>query len=179
VRSIMKPAGWHGLRLCNTSTLYARNIGEPSHTAVSASRESLWALAAPIVPRRNNVLLRSIPPQPKKNLDHRARDVDASLGTSRGLLADHFGIRPKDAANIRNNPPSPDKFKALRKQLNEEEGHDYSARVLHHVYAEQRATITKQKRASTPPMEAPMCEKDLLLVQSALKQEIESFKKGR
>lgn len=93
--------------------------------------------------------------------------------------ADHFGIRPKDAANIRNNPPSPDKFKALRKQLNEEEGHDYSARVLHHVYAEQRATITKQKRVSTPPMETPMCEEDLLLVQSALKQEIESFKKGR
>lgn len=93
--------------------------------------------------------------------------------------ADFFGIRPKDAERIRRNPPSPDRFKALRKQLNENEGYDYPASVLHHVYAEQRAAIAEQKPKRKPQIETPLGKEDLLSVQSSLAREIANFKKSR
>ena len=56
-----------------------------------------------------------------------------------------YEIRPKDVAHKLTLKPSPDQFKALRKQLNDQEGHDFPASVLHHVYAEQRDQLGKRK----------------------------------
>jgi hypothetical protein len=56
-----------------------------------------------------------------------------------------YEIRPKDVAYKLTLAPSPDQFKALRKQLNNQEGHDFPASVLHHVYAEQRDQLGKRK----------------------------------
>jgi len=52
---------------------------------------------------------------------------------------DIYGIRKKDIAEKLKLAPDPAQFKALRKQLNDHEGHDFPPSVLHHVYAEQRS----------------------------------------
>lgn len=61
------------------------------------------------------------------------------------LTASVYEIRSKDVAHKLKLVPRPDQFKALRKQLNDQEGHDFSAGVLHHVYAKQRNQLEKRK----------------------------------
>jgi hypothetical protein len=76
-------------------------------------------------------------------------DERSSLSQAWEQAVTHWGkiheIRPKDITQKLKLVPSPDQFKALRKQMNEQEGHDFPASILHHVYAEQRGNLEKQK----------------------------------
>ena len=87
-----------------------------------------------------------------------------------------FEIRPKDIAAKRKLVPAPDQFKALRKQMNDNEGADFSASVLHHVYQEQREAIEKQKVAKV--FDKPTTQDELLSFSANLQREIEGFRKS-
>jgi len=87
-----------------------------------------------------------------------------------------FEIRPKDIAAKRKLVPAPDQFKALRKQMNENEGADFSASVLHHVYQEQREAIEKQKVAKV--FDKPATQDELLSFSANLQREIEAYRKN-
>ncbi|MTI77962.1 MAG: hypothetical protein FH754_11630 [Marinobacter sp.] len=86
-----------------------------------------------------------------------------------------FGIRPKDIEQKLTRVPSPYQFKALRKQLNEREGYDYPASVLHHVYAEQRSELEKQKAKETT--KGKLNEDDLLAMYANLERQVSEFRK--
>jgi hypothetical protein len=86
-----------------------------------------------------------------------------------------YEIRPKDVAHKLTMVPSPDQFKALRKQLNDQEGHDFPASVLHHVYTEQRDQLGKQKiRENTQEC---FDGDELLSLYANLKQELSGYRK--
>jgi hypothetical protein len=86
-----------------------------------------------------------------------------------------YEIRPKDIAYKLKLVPSPDKFKALRKQLNDQEGHDFPASVLHHVYTEQRDQLGKRKiRENTQEC---FDGDELLTLYANLKQELSGYRK--
>jgi len=87
-----------------------------------------------------------------------------------------FEIRPKDIAAKRKLVPAPYQFKALRKQMNENEGADFSASVLHHVYQEQREAIEKQKVAKV--VDKPATQDELLAFSANLQREIEAYRKS-
>ncbi len=84
-------------------------------------------------------------------------------------------IRPKDIAEKLKLIPSPAQFKALRKQLNDQEGHDFPASVLHHVYAEQRDSLEKQKARENT--KGKLCEDELLGMYANLKRELSEFRR--
>jgi hypothetical protein len=86
-----------------------------------------------------------------------------------------FDIRPKDVARKLTQVPGPDRFKLLRKQLNEREGCDYQASVLHHVYAEQRSELAKQKAQETT--KGKLNEDDLLAMYANLERQVSEFRK--
>jgi len=90
------------------------------------------------------------------------------------LWGETFQIRPKDIDAKRQHPPTPEQFKRLRKHLNDEEGASLGVSVLHHVYAEQRAAMERQKSRSSLK-EQPVDEDDLLDVHSRLEREIGEF----
>nr|WP_297401794.1 hypothetical protein [uncultured Marinobacter sp.] len=86
-----------------------------------------------------------------------------------------FDVRPKDIAKKLIQVPSPDHFKYLRKQLNEREGYDYPVSVLHHVYAEQRSYLERQKaRKST---KGEVGQDDLLSMYANLERQVSEFRK--
>jgi len=58
--------------------------------------------------------------------------------------SDAHGVRHKDRDAKLQNPPSPDIFKALRRQMNQE-GYDIPPSALGPVYAEQRKAIAMRK----------------------------------
>ena len=84
-----------------------------------------------------------------------------------------FDIRPKDIEMKRKHPVGPSAFKALRKQLNEHEGYNISVEALHHVYAEQRAQIERQK--ASEQTQGEVTEDDLLGWYASLKREISEY----
>ncbi len=86
-----------------------------------------------------------------------------------------YEIRPKDVAYKLKLVPSPDQFKALRKQLNDQEGHDFSASVLHHVYAEQRNQL--EKRKAHEKINGRLGEDELLAMYANLEREVSEYRK--
>lgn len=86
-----------------------------------------------------------------------------------------FDVRPKDIEKKLSQVPSPDQFKSLRKQLNEREGHDYPASVLHCVYAEQRSHLERQKARENTKGEVG--QDDLLQMYANLKRQVSEFRK--
>jgi hypothetical protein len=90
------------------------------------------------------------------------------------LWGESFGIRQKDIDAKRQNPPTPEQFKQLRKHMNDEESASLGVSVLHHVYAEQRAEMERQKSRSSLK-EHPVDQDDLLDVHSRLEREISEF----
>ena len=90
------------------------------------------------------------------------------------LWGEAFGIRQKDIVAKRQTPPTPEQFKRLRKHMNEEESASLGVGVLHHVYAEQRAELERQK-SRTRLKERPVDQDDLLDVHSRLEREISEF----
>ena len=86
-----------------------------------------------------------------------------------------FDVRQKDVRKKVTQVPSPDQFKALRKQLNEQEGYDYPVSVLHHVYAEQRNLLERRKaREST---KGEVSQDDLLTMYANLERQVSEFRK--
>jgi hypothetical protein len=86
-----------------------------------------------------------------------------------------YEIRSKDVAKKVKLVPSPDQFKSLRKRLNDHEGHNFPASVLHHVYAEQRGQLEKQKvRENT---QGELDEDELLAMYANLKREVSEFRR--
>lgn len=63
----------------------------------------------------------------------------------------------------------------LRKHLNNKEGHNYSASVLHHVYTEQRDQLEKQKARQNTGGELDGDE--LLAMYAKLEREVSEFRK--
>ncbi|WBU42666.1 MULTISPECIES: hypothetical protein [Marinobacter] len=104
------------------------------------------------------------------------RPLTAARHHAVGLWREGFEIRPKDIAAKRKLVPAPDQFKALRKQMNEKEGTDVSASVLHHVYEEQREEIEKLKVAKG--FDEPATQDELLAFSANLQREIEAFCKA-
>jgi hypothetical protein len=90
------------------------------------------------------------------------------------LWGDAFDIRQKDIDAKRQASPIPEQFKHLRKHMNEEESASLGVNVLHHVYAEQRAEIERNK-SRTRLKERPVGQDDLLDVHSRLEREISEF----
>jgi hypothetical protein len=85
-------------------------------------------------------------------------------------------IRPKDVTQKLKVVPSPDRFKALRKYMNDHEGHDFPVSVLHHVYAEQRGNLEKQKVWEHTDGRLSK-EDELLTMYARLKREVSEFSK--
>lgn len=86
-----------------------------------------------------------------------------------------FDVRLKDVRNKVTQVPSPDQFKSLRKQLNQNEGYDYPVSVLHHVYAEQRNHLERRKaRKST---KGEVSQDDLLTMYANLERQVSEFRK--
>lgn len=92
-----------------------------------------------------------------------------------GIWGEGFGVRPKDVAAKREQVPTPGQFKALRKHMNDKEGADFSASVLHHVYREQREEFEKQKVAKV--FTKPVSEDELLAFSADLQREIAAYRK--
>ncbi|ADP95834.1 conserved hypothetical protein [Marinobacter adhaerens HP15] len=86
-----------------------------------------------------------------------------------------YEIRQKDVADKLKLTPSPAQFKALRKQLNEHEGHDLPPSVLHHVYAEQRSQINKKK--AREDIGGRLDGDDFLTMYANLEREVSEFRK--
>ena len=86
-----------------------------------------------------------------------------------------FDVRKKDIEQRLKRIPSPEQFKALRKYMNQHEGRDLSASVLHHVFAERRADLEKQKR--NKKTDAPFSDEDLIAMQANLAREISQYQK--
>ncbi len=86
-----------------------------------------------------------------------------------------YEIRPKDVGHKRKLVPSPAQFKALRKQLNDQEGHDFSASVLHHVYAEQRNQLGKRK--AHEHTNGRLDGDELLAMYANLEREVSEYRK--
>lgn len=85
-----------------------------------------------------------------------------------------FSIRTRDIEDKRRNPPAPEQFKRLRTHLNEHEKAGLPVSVLHHVFAEQRAEIERQKSRSQ--LKERVIDKDELLdVHARLEREISAF----
>ena len=105
-------------------------------------------------------------------------DERASLSQAWEHAVKHWGevfnIRPKDIAKKLEQVPSPDQFKSLRKQLNDHEGCDYQASVLHHVYAEQRSQLEKHKAKATT--RGTLNEDDLLAMYANLERQVSEFR---
>lgn len=105
-------------------------------------------------------------------------DERASLSQAWEQAVQHWGevfdIRPKDIAKKLEQVPRPDQFKSLRKQLNEHEGCDYQASVLHHVYAEQRSQLEKRKAKKTT--RGKLNEDDLLAMYANLERQVSEFR---
>lgn len=88
---------------------------------------------------------------------------------------DVFDVRPKDIEERLRKVPSPEQFKALRKHMNQVEGEDLPASVLHHVFAEKRAELEKQKAKQKA---APrFSDEDLVAMYSNLEREISQYQK--
>ena len=84
-------------------------------------------------------------------------------------------IRSKDVAKKLKLVPTPDQFKELRKQLNDQEGHDFSASVLHHVYAEQRNQLEKRKALENT--NGRLAGDELLAMYANLEREVSEYRK--
>jgi hypothetical protein len=84
-------------------------------------------------------------------------------------------IRPKDVTQKLKRIPSPEQFKTLRKHLNDKEGHDFPVSVLHHVYAEQRDRLGKQKAWENT--KGRLGQDQLLEMYANLEQEVLEFRK--
>lgn len=89
------------------------------------------------------------------------------------LWGEAFGIRPKDIEKKRQMPPEPERFKHLRKHMNDKENAGLGVGVLHHVYAEQRAEI--ERRKSRTRLNESVGQDDLLDVHASLEREISEF----
>ncbi|PPK51105.1 hypothetical protein BY454_11763 [Marinobacter persicus] len=85
-----------------------------------------------------------------------------------------FDIRPKDIVEKLEQIPSPDQFKSLRKQLNDHEGCDYQASVLHHVYAEQRSQLEKHRARKATS--GKLNKDDLLAMYVNLERQVSEFR---
>lgn len=82
------------------------------------------------------------------------------------LWAEAQGVTIEDKDRLLQNPPSPDVFKELRRQLNIE-GWDIPTTALRAVYSEQRVSLKKQALQDTSDME------------DSLKEEISTFLRKR
>ncbi len=106
-------------------------------------------------------------------------DEQTSLSQAWEQAISHWGevfeIRSKDIPHKLKCVPSPDQFKALRKQLNEQEGHDFSVSVLHHVYAEQRDQFEKQKAQKST--EGKLDKDELLMMYANLERQVSEFRR--
>lgn len=94
------------------------------------------------------------------------------------LWGETFGIRPVDVQRKRIQPPTPDQFKQLRKRMNDEERAGLGVGVLHHVYAEQRTELERNKSRGALSEEAPETD-DLLDFHSLLEREISEYRGRR
>lgn len=72
-------------------------------------------------------------------------------------------IRTKDRDSKLNNPPAPDIFKNLRRQMNQE-GYDIPPSALGPVYAEQREAIALRKASQT--LQKPVHSVDVAAIQA-------------
>lgn len=106
-------------------------------------------------------------------------DVQSSLSKAWEQAVTHWSeiheIRPKDVTEKLDAIPSPSQFKALRKHLNDHEGHDFPASVLHYVYAEQRSQLEKQKAQEHTV--GKIDGDELLTMYAHLEREVSEFRK--
>lgn len=106
-------------------------------------------------------------------------DEQVTLSQAWEQAVSHWGevyeIRLKDVAEKLKRIPNPAQFKALRKHLNEQEGHDFPASVLHHVYAEQRDQLEKQKARENT--NGRLDGDELLAMYAKLEREVSEFRK--
>ena len=87
------------------------------------------------------------------------------------------GIRQKDIDKKMKDVPAPERFKELRQHMNANEGKSIPVDVLHHVFAEKRLELEKQK--SLRKVEVQFSDQDLMEFQNSLKQEIQSYQASR
>ena len=104
---------------------------------------------------------------------HQNRTLTEAWYRAVDLWGEAFDIRLKDIAEKRAAVPAPERFKALRKQLNEHEGADLSVEVLHDVYAEQRADLAWKKVEVTAKTESD--DEQLLGFGAQLQKEMENY----
>lgn len=81
--------------------------------------------------------------------------------------ADVYEILQEDRVRVLNSMPEPEKFKHLRRMLNEKKGCDIPIEALAPVYHEQRAQLAEERRLrassskSSGPVEVPVPAKEL------------------
>jgi hypothetical protein len=106
-------------------------------------------------------------------------DEQSSFSQAWKRAIKHWGevneIRPKDVSKKLTQVPHPDRFKALRKHMNDDEGQDFPASVLHHVYAEQRGQLETQKIRETT--KGRLEEDELLAMYANLERQVSEYRR--
>ncbi|MGB1478638.1 MAG: hypothetical protein ACPG9R_12705, partial [Marinobacter salsuginis] len=105
-------------------------------------------------------------------------DEQSSLSQAWKWAVKHWGevydIRPKDVVQKLTRVPHPDRFKTLRKHMNDHEGQDFPTSVLHHVYAEQRGRLETQKVRETT--KGRLDEDELLAMYANLQRQVSEYR---
>lgn len=116
----------------------------------------------------------NVPGNPVRIAITEHQTLSQAWGKALSLWGEAFQIRHKDIETRRQNPPTPEQFKQLRKHMNDEQKASLGVGVLHHVYAEQRAELERNKSRSRLK-DQPVEKDELLDVHSRLEREISEY----
>jgi hypothetical protein len=86
--------------------------------------------------------------------------------------AEHHGVRPKDKADLLSRQPDPERFKQIRRYLNDEKRKHIPPEALRPVFAEKRQSLADQKTRET--LKAETMDDELARLYQTLAKDIES-----
>lgn len=87
----------------------------------------------------------SRPGKPGKRFMFRHHPFSEAWTLAVNLWAEEYEILEEDYLRVLNNPPDPEHFKRLRRQMNDHEGFDISVEALRPVFSEQREQLAKER----------------------------------
>lgn len=114
---------WRGLGVHGITAMFARYYGGTHQPCFSVNR----------------------PGKPQKRFMFKFMPYSEAWAQAVNLWADENNIMPEDRMRVLNNPPDPEHFKHLRRQMNDHEGFDISVEALGPVFQERREQIAQKK----------------------------------
>lgn len=114
---------WRGLGIHGITAMFARYYGGTYQPCFSVNR----------------------PGKPQKRFMFKFHRYSEAWALAVDLWARENGILEEDRIRVLNNPPPPEHFKQLRRQMNDHEGFDIPVEALGPVFEEQREQLAHQK----------------------------------